>query len=117
MKKIIISLALCLSALAVSARDYSHPVGYYKLQSNHSISTTLLGLEYSYEGRVADRWTLIGRAGLVPVGFTLYSNPYAGVMLISGPSTPVLARRRREMKSEELLYVLLPISVLLLMLE
>ena len=76
MKKMIISLALCLSALAVSARDYSYPVGYYKLQSNHSISTTLLGLEYSYEGRVADRWTLIGRAGLVPVDFTLYSYPY-----------------------------------------
>ena len=76
MKKIIISLALCLSALAVSARDYSHPVGYYKLQSNHSISTTLLGLEYSYEGCVADRWTLIGSAGLVPVDFTLYSYPY-----------------------------------------
>jgi hypothetical protein len=80
MKKIIISLALCLSALAVSARDYSYPVGYYRLQSNHSISTTLLGLEYSYEGRVADRWTLIGRAGIVPLGFTLYTYPDVGVV-------------------------------------
>ena len=35
MKKMIISLALCLSALVVSARDYSYPVGYYRLQSNH----------------------------------------------------------------------------------
>lgn len=75
MKKIFITMALALLALAASARDYSHPVGYYRLQSNHSISTTLLGLEYSFEGRIADRWTLIGRAGLVPVGFTLYSYP------------------------------------------
>ena len=80
MKKMIISLAICLSALAVSARDYSYPVGYYRLQSNHSISTTLLGLEYSYEGRVADRWTLIGRAGIVPLGFTLYTYPDVGVV-------------------------------------
>lgn len=47
----------------------------YKLRSNHSVSTTLLGLEYSFEGRVADRWTLIGRAGLVPNGFVLFSTP------------------------------------------
>ena len=68
-------MTLALVALAATARDYSHPVGYYRLQSNHSISTTLLGLEYSYEGRVADRWTLIGRAGVVPIGFNLYSFP------------------------------------------
>lgn len=48
----------------------------YRLRSNHSISTTLLGLEYSFEGRVADRWSLIGRAGLVPTAFTLASTPY-----------------------------------------
>lgn len=47
----------------------------YDLRSNHSVSSTLLGLEYSYEGKVSDRWTLIGRAGLVPVGFYLYSTP------------------------------------------
>lgn len=68
-------MTLALVALAATARDYSHPVGYYRLQSNHSISTTLLGLEYSYEGRVADRWALIGRAGVVPIGFNLYSFP------------------------------------------
>lgn len=51
--------------------------------SNHSVSTTLLGLEYSYEGRVADRWTLIGRAGLVPLGFTLATYPGEG-MIFSG---------------------------------
>lgn len=48
----------------------------YNLRSNHSVSTTIFGLEYSYEGRVADRWTLIGRAGLVPIGFSAYSEPH-----------------------------------------
>ena len=48
----------------------------YNLRSNHSVSTTIFGLEYSYEGRVADRWTLIGRAGLVPIGFTASSEPH-----------------------------------------
>lgn len=69
-------MTICLVALTASARDYSHPVGYYRLQSNHSITTTLLGLEYSFEGRVADRWTLIGRAGLVPYYFMLYTNSF-----------------------------------------
>lgn len=75
MKKLLITITLIFVALAASARDYSHPVGYYRLQSNHSITTTLLGLEYSFEGVVADRWTLIGRAGLVPTGFDVYSYP------------------------------------------
>lgn len=70
-------MALSLTVLSLAARDYSHPVGYYRLQSNHSITTTLLGLEYSFEGRIADRWTLIGRAGLVPTGFNVYSYPDA----------------------------------------
>lgn len=78
MRRIFITLLSCLSVSLLSARDYSEPVGYYRLQSNHSITTTLLGLEYSFEGRVADRWTLIGRAGLVPTGFSLYSSSYAG---------------------------------------
>ena len=69
-------MTICLAALTASARDYSHPVGYYALQSNHSITTTLLGLEYSFEGRVADRWSLIGRAGLVPYDFNLYSTSF-----------------------------------------
>ena len=47
----------------------------YDLRSNHSVSTTLLGIEYSYEGKVADRWTLIGRVGIVPTGFIAMSVP------------------------------------------
>ena len=74
---IFLTLTLSLTVLSLAARDYSHPVGYYRLQSNHSITTTLLGLEYSFEGRIADRWTLIGRAGLVPTGFNVYSYPDA----------------------------------------
>ena len=61
MKKIFLTIIFFLAAVSIYARDYSHPVGYYRLQSNHSITTTLLGLEYSFEGVVADRWTLIGR--------------------------------------------------------
>ena len=62
MKKIIsLIAAICLSVLAASA------------QNNHSISTTILGLEYSYEGFVSDNWSLIGRAGFVPVGFNFSS--------------------------------------------
>ena len=60
MKKIIsLIAAICLSVLAASA------------QNNHSISTTILGLEYSYEGFVSNNWSLIGRAGIVPVGFSV----------------------------------------------
>lgn len=77
MKKIFLTIIFFLAAVSIYARDYSHPVGYYKLQSNHSITTTLLGLEYSFEGVVADRWTLIGRAGLVPTGFAAYCSPDA----------------------------------------
>lgn len=47
----------------------------YNLRSNNSVSTTIFGLEYSYEGKVADRWTLIGRAGLVPCNFSVSSSP------------------------------------------
>lgn len=77
MKKIFLTIIFFLAAVSIYARDYSHPVGYYRLQSNHSITTTLLGLEYSFEGVVADRWTLIGRAGLVPTGFAAYCSPDA----------------------------------------
>ena len=82
MKRVITIISILLCGLTASARvkpieerpqdviTYS-----YDLRSNHSVSSTLLGLEYSYEGKVADKWTLIGRAGLVPVGFYLYSTP------------------------------------------
>lgn len=40
-----------------------------ELKSNHSFSTTILGLEYSYERIIADNWAIIGRIGAVPVGF------------------------------------------------
>ena len=49
----------------------------YALRSNHSVSTTIAGLEYSYEGKVADRWTLIGRAGLVPIGFSALGSAHS----------------------------------------
>ncbi len=82
MKKTLFTIALALTACTVMAQN--KPVeerpqdvitGTYRIRSNHSISTTLLGLEYSFEGRIADKWSLIGRAGLVPVGFGIAATP------------------------------------------
>ena len=82
MKRILLFIALTLYAINADAkrkpieeRPQDQITYSYKLRSNHSISTTLLGLEYSFEGRVADRWTLIGRAGLVPTDFVISSTP------------------------------------------
>lgn len=84
MKKTLLTISLFLAAFAAMAKN--KPIeerpqdvitGTYRVCSNHSISTTLLGLEYSFEGRIADRWSLIGRAGLVPIGFALASTPGA----------------------------------------
>lgn len=82
MKRVITIISILLCGFTASARvkpieERPHDVitNSYDLRSNHSVSSTLLGIEYSYEGKVSDRWTLIGRAGLVPVGFYLYSTP------------------------------------------
>lgn len=84
MKRTLLFIAITLCAINAEARRKpieerpQDQITYsYELRSNHSISTTLLGLEYSFEGRVADRWTLIGRAGLVPTAFAISSTPYA----------------------------------------
>lgn len=70
MKKFFALIAVIfLSVAAASAQN-----GYGELRSNHSVSTTILGLEYSYEGFVSDQWSLIGRAGVVPVGFSIISD-------------------------------------------
>lgn len=82
MKRTFLTLFLAASAICASAqnkpleeRPQDVITGTYRVCSNHSISSTILGLEYSYEGRIADRWSLIGRAGLVPVGFSAASAP------------------------------------------
>lgn len=84
MKRILLITAIALCAIAADAkvkpieeRPQDQITYSYRLRSNHSVSTTLLGLEYSFEGRVADRWTLIGRAGIVPTAFAVASTPYA----------------------------------------
>lgn len=84
MKRILIFIAITLCTINAEAkrkpieeRPQDQITYSYELRSNHSVSTTLLGLEYSFEGRVADRWTLIGRAGLVPTAFAVASQPYA----------------------------------------
>ena len=84
MKRILLFIAITLCTINAEAkrkpieeRPQDQITYSYELRSNHSVSTTLLGLEYSFEGRVADRWTLIGRAGLVPTAFAVASQPYA----------------------------------------
>ena len=78
MKRILLFIAITLCTINAEAkrkpieeRPQDQITYSYELRSNHSVSTTLLGLEYSFEGRVADRWTLIGRAGLVPTAFAV----------------------------------------------
>ena len=82
MKRVLVISSMLLCALNIFAqvkpleeRPQDIITYSYNLRSNHSVSTTIFGLEYSYEGKVADRWTLIGRAGLVPVGFSVLSAP------------------------------------------
>lgn len=82
MKRILIVLAMLLCGASTFAKfkpiekrpqdviDYT-----YNVRSSHSVSTTIFGLEYSYEGKVADRWTLLGRVGLVPTAFVVTSEP------------------------------------------
>ena len=93
MKRILLIISILLYGITISAKikpleERPHDVITYEynIRSNHSVSTTLLGLEYSYEGKVADRWTLIGRAGLVPAGFAVASTPqttsFTGMMNI-----------------------------------
>ena len=45
------------------------------VSSNHSLSMTLLGLEYSYEHTLAAHWSLIGRAGVASYGYSISMYP------------------------------------------
>lgn len=83
MKRILLITVIALIGFSASARRKpieERPqdiITYtYDVTSNHSVSSTILGLEYSYEAKLADRWTLISRAGLVPTGFEMSSGPY-----------------------------------------
>lgn len=92
MKKALIIIAALYCSLGLSAkvkpieqRPQDVITYSYELRSNHSVSMPLGGIEYSYEGRVADRWSLIGRVGLVPIGFAASSVPnYSELQLRSG---------------------------------
>ncbi len=82
MKKIMMIAVLALIGFSASAKlkpiekrpqDVTNYT--YDVRSNRSFSTTLLGLEYSDEIKVAQRWTIIWRTGLVPTSFSLASQP------------------------------------------
>lgn len=100
MKKtfIIISVLFCCLGLSAKVKPIEQRpqdiITYtYELRSNHSISFPLGGIEYSYEGRVADRWSLIGRFGIVPVGFAASSVPtLSTIQLVSGIGASFEAR-------------------------
>lgn len=63
-KRVLTSLLL-LMALSSNAQ----------VSSNHSLSMTLLGLEYSYEHALAAHWSLIGRAGVASYGSSISMYP------------------------------------------
>ena len=63
-KRVLTSLLL-LMALSSNAQ----------VSSNHSLSMTLLGLEYSYEHTLAAHWSLIGRAGVASYGYSISMYP------------------------------------------
>ena len=62
------------SMQAYSQETQGQPSGP-EVVSNHSISMTILGLEYGYEQRLGGHWSIIGRAGIVPQQISLYSDP------------------------------------------
>lgn len=67
----IAALTLSLSAAyAQTGSDQSEAA----VRNNHSISLTALGIEYGYEQRLGGNWSLIGRAGVVPVGVDLLND-------------------------------------------
>lgn len=100
MKKTLIIITALFCSLGLSAkvkpieeRPQDVITYSYKLRSNHSVSLPLGGIEYSYEGCVADRWSLIGRVGLVPVGFAASSAPsYSEIYFLSGLGVTFEAR-------------------------
>ena len=59
---------------AYSQETQGQPSGP-EVVSNHSISMTILGLEYGYEQRLGGHWSIIGRAGIVPQQISLYAIP------------------------------------------
>jgi hypothetical protein len=62
------------SMQAYSQETQGQPSGP-EIVSNHSISMTILGLEYGYEQRLGGHWSILGRAGIVPQQISLYSDP------------------------------------------
>lgn len=73
--------------------------GHGQVVSNHSVSATIVGLEYGYEQRLADQWSLIGRAGLSPVVTILDVSPANfDAHFVMGPSVTVEPRLYTSMK-------------------
>ena len=70
-QKIKLTLKLTLASLLLM----TSLSGYAQVASNHSLSMTLLGLEYSYEQALASHWSLIGRAGVVSYGSSISMYP------------------------------------------
>ena len=70
-QKIKLTLKLTLASLLLM----TSLSGYAQVASNHSLSMTLLGLEYSYEQALASHWSLIGRAGVASYGSSISMYP------------------------------------------
>lgn len=59
--------------IAIAALALSYSAADAQIISDHSVSLSVLGIEYGYEQKLGGNWTLIGRAGVVPVGVDLYN--------------------------------------------
>lgn len=75
MKKPIIITIIAIAVLLFSADSYAQRIARHDgAVSNHSVSVQIIGAEYAYEQSFGGNFTLIGRAGLMPVGLDYYKD-------------------------------------------
>lgn len=79
---------LSLVSMNMKAQEYGRLV-----ESNHSISMQVFGLEYSYEQALGGTWSIIGRVGYVPTELDLSSDyNSASVSFMVSPALTVEPR-------------------------
>ncbi|MCQ2148436.1 MAG: hypothetical protein MJZ16_13130 [Bacteroidales bacterium] len=79
---------LCLVPMSMKAQEYERLV-----QSNHSISMQVFGLEYSYEQALGGTWSIIGRVGFTPTELDYHTDfNSASVAFLISPALVVEPR-------------------------
>lgn len=75
MKNPFITLIIAFAALLFTTDSYAQRIARHNgAVSNHSVSVQIIGAEYAYEQSFGGNFTLIGRAGLMPVGLDYYKD-------------------------------------------